>query len=63
MKAIWTVTGRVWDTDTRSHSKLQSVDFERRVDADGFISFNQHWIVGMVLDRNEEAKASDEAGA
>jgi len=31
---IWTVTGRVWNAETREHDKLQSIDFEREVDRD-----------------------------
>jgi hypothetical protein len=57
--AIWSVTGRVWDADTRGHTKLQTIDFERRIDADGFMSFNRNWIAGMVLDRNEAARIAD----
>ena len=58
---IWTVTGRVWDAATRDHTKLQSIDFERRVDATGFMNVNRDWIAGMVLDRNDAARKIDEA--
>lgn len=58
-KPIWSVTGRVWDASTRDHSKLQTIDFERRADAVGFMSFNKDWIAGMVLDRNEAARIAD----
>ena len=60
-KPVWTVTGRVWSAETRQHDKLQTIEFERRIDATGFISFNQNWIAGMVLDRNEAARAIDES--
>ncbi len=58
-KPIWTVTGRTWDATTRTHSKLQSIDFERHVDALGFMSFNRDWIAGMVLDRNAAAARTE----
>lgn len=61
MKAIWSVTGRVWDSETKKHSKLQTIEFERRVDALGFMSFNKDWIAGMVLDCNAAAIEVDKA--
>lgn len=59
MKPIWTVTGLMWDSETSDHTKLHAVDFERRVDATGYMSFNRDWIKGMVLDRNSDAIADD----
>jgi hypothetical protein len=61
-KAIWTVTGLVWDRDTRDHTTLQSIDFERRVDATGYMNTNREWIKGMVLDRSPAAIAQDLKG-
>ena len=55
----WTVTGLTWNAETREHDKLSEITFERRVDADGFISMNKNWIKGMVLDRNAAAIAAD----
>lgn len=59
MKPIWTMTGRAWNAETRDHSKLVSVDFERRCDAYGFANVNEQWIRGLVMDRNEAAIAED----
>jgi hypothetical protein len=59
MQAIWTVTGRVWNEETRKHDKLQSIEFTRAVDATGFVSLNRNWIAAMVIDRNEEAMKQD----
>ena len=60
---IYSVTGRVWNSETRKHDKLQTVEFERRVDAAGFMNLNQDWILGMVMDRDAEAIAADKAEA
>lgn len=58
-KPIWSVTGRVWNAETRAHDKVQTIEFERRVDAIGFMHMNKAWIAGMVLDRNAAAVAED----
>lgn len=59
MKPIWAVTGRVWDAETRAHTKMQTVEFERSIDAKGFMELNKNWIAGMVLDRNSAAIEAD----
>lgn len=56
---IWAVTGRVWNAETRKHDKSQTVEFERRIDAEGFMNLNQDWIAGMVMDRDAEARLAD----
>jgi hypothetical protein len=60
-KAIWTVTGLVWNPATREHDLLNTNDFYRRVDATGYMNCNREWIKGMVMDRNEAAIAADNA--
>ena len=54
---IYSVTGRVWDAATRQHSKLTTIDFERKIDATSFMNINREWIAGMVLDMNADARA------
>ncbi len=55
----YTVTGRVWNAETREHDKLASIDFERLIDATGYMALNKDWIKGMVLDRDAEARRID----
>lgn len=55
----YAVTGRVWNAKTRKHDLLQTIEFERCVDATGFMNLNRDWIAGMVMDRDAEAIAED----
>lgn len=63
---IYTVTGRVWCAATNLHTKLQSIEFERRADALLFMAgvhMTDGPIQGMVIDRDAEAIAFDKACA
>lgn len=59
----YTVTGRIWNPETRQHDKLHSVDFSRRIDATGYMNTNRDWIAGMVMDRDAEAIEQDNYAA
>jgi len=62
-KAIWSVTGRIWNAETKSHSTLHTVDFDRRIDAVNYMKFQRDWIEGLVLDRNQAAHLADQPTA